>query len=122
MLRTTLIPLLLVLVALPALAHDDKARTVVGAGVGGAVGAAVGSELGGRNEAIVGAAIGGALGAAIASGGGHDHHRHYRPVHRHHYREARRDYHWERAHWHKRHHRGPRHCPPGLAMQGRCGW
>lgn len=120
MLRKTLLPVLLGLVALSAQAHDDRARSALGAGLGAAVGAAVGSELGGRNEAILGGAIGGAVGAAIATNDRRDHHQHYRHASRYDYWEGRRYDYWERGHRHEREHRGPRFCPPGLAMQGRC--
>jgi len=114
MLRKTLIPLLLLLAAVSAQAHENRTRTVVGAGLGAAVGAAIGSELGGRNEAIIGGAIGGAVGAAIATQDHRSHHQHYRYSR---YDDRRYDY-WEGGHRHG--HGRPSFCPPGLAKQRRC--
>jgi outer membrane lipoprotein SlyB len=73
----------------------------VGGAVGGGLGALVGNEVGGRSGAIVGGALGAATGAAIATDNDHKRSHSY----------GRPSYGY-----------GPprRHCPPGLAMQGRC--
>jgi uncharacterized protein YcfJ len=112
MFRIALTLILLASVALPARAHDDRVRAAIGAGMGAAVGSVIGSELGGRNEAILGGAIGGAVGAAIVTKDRHRPSRRYDYVEYHHH-------HYYSDHG-RRGHRGPPHCPPGLAKQGRC--
>jgi len=135
MVPIVLLPLLLLVTALPAQAHHDSSRTAIGAGLGAAVGAALGNELGGRDEAIVGGAIGGAVGAAVARDrygyrhrvDRHDRWRGHRGVRRHRgyrdfpvYRQDRafgpprgyRDRGWRQGRRFAHDRRGPRHCPP----------
>jgi hypothetical protein len=87
--------------AAPTLAGSQSVDAAVGGAVGGGLGALVGNEIGGRNGAIVGGALGAATGAAIATDDDH-----------------RRSYGYRRPAYGYGPPRG--HCPPGLAMQGRC--
>lgn len=78
---------------------SQTGQAAIGGGLGGALGGAVGSEVGGRTGAIIGSGVGAAAGAAIATDGYNDEGYHY--------------------HQQKRYYKN-KHCPPGLAMQGRC--
>ena len=88
--------------AAPTLAGSQSVDAALGGAVGGGLGALVGNEVGGRSGAIVGGALGAATGAAIATDN-----------------DQRRSYGYGRPSYG---YGGPprRHCPPGLAMQGRC--
>jgi hypothetical protein len=87
--------------ATPTLAGSQSVDAAVGGAVGGGLGALVGNEVGGRNGAIVGGALGAATGAAVATDD-----------------DRRKSYGYGRPPYGY----GPprKHCPPGLAMQGRC--
>lgn len=87
--------------AAPTLAGSQSVDAAVGGAVGGGLGALVGNEIGGRNGAIVGGALGAATGAAIATDD-----------------DRRRSYGYRRPTYGYAPQR--KHCPPGLAMQGRC--
>lgn len=90
--------ILLGALSLAGVAHADD--STLNAAIGGGIGAAVGNEVGGREGAIVG----GALGAAIGTSGDGNHER--RRV------ESQQKYEHRSG--------GSKHCPPGLAKQGRC--
>ncbi len=103
---------------LASCANQPTGQAAVGGGLGGALGGAFGSEVGGRTGAIIGSSAGAAAGAAIATDGydKSDDHDHYRNYDR--YDDDRYDdddgYRYPKRHYKRK------HCPPGLAMQGRC--
>jgi len=84
----------LALTTLNVNADSSTLDAAIGGAIGGAAGAAIGNEVAGRDGAIIGGALGGATGAAIATDG--DDGRKYKKKNQ------------------------SKHCPPGLAKQGRC--
>ena|SRR5690554_1138106 len=105
--KTHYLPLLLGLLSFNAFAGSSSTLdAAIGGAIGGGLGAAVGNEVAGRDGAIIGGAIGAGVGAAVSTADD-DKDRYRRDYHRHDGRVYMGG--------------APRrHCPPGLAMQGRC--
>lgn len=112
-----LIPAVVALAAMPAVAADPSVEAAIGGAVGGGVGAYLGNEVGGSTGAVVGGAVGAATGAAIATDGNNN----YRPRYPAPAYQAPppppAPYYYDRAYPY----RSPgTFCPPGQAKKGRC--
>ncbi|WP_430009353.1 hypothetical protein [Methylophaga lonarensis] len=99
--------LALTLFSFNAAATDSSTiDAAIGGAIGGGLGAAVGNEVAGREGAIIGGALGAGVGAAVTTAEDEGHQN---------YRDRRHND--GRTYIDGRH---TKHCPPGLAMQGRC--